>query len=53
MADEVVTVTPKPRNWFRLTIRMIVALGIGTLLAAVWWEYSDRVVNRLLGLFGV
>ena len=38
---------PKP---VRLTMRLVAAIGIGLGLAAVWWKYSDVLLDKFIGL---
>ena len=38
---------PKP---VRLTMRLAAAIGIGLGLAAVWWKYSDVLLDKFIGL---
>ena len=43
---------PKRRG-FGIYLKAVAALGIGFGMAAVWWEYSDKVIDRLLMVIGL
>ncbi|MGI9568626.1 MAG: hypothetical protein ACR2PH_02560 [Desulfobulbia bacterium] len=40
-------------NPVRLSMRGIFAVGIGLGAAAIWWEYSDQILARILPLLGI
>lgn len=40
-------------NPLRFTMRLISAAAVGLLVAGVWWEYSDKILNRLFLLVGI
>ena len=37
----------------RFAMRLISAMAVGLLVAGVWWEYSDKILNRLFLLVGI
>ena len=32
----------------RVAFRMTAAIGVGLALAAIWWEYSDKILQQFL-----
>jgi hypothetical protein len=41
MADD--SQTPEP---FKFGMRAAAAVGIGLLMAAIWWQYGDQLIAR-------
>lgn len=37
----------------RLAFRMTAAIGVGLGLAALWWEYSELIMTKVLSLAGL
>jgi hypothetical protein len=44
---------PKQPNYFRRAVRLTGAVAVGLLVSGVWWEYSDKIIGRILLIFGV
>jgi len=43
----------KKPNPVRLSMRGIFAVGIALGAAAIWWEYSDQLLAKILPLLGL
>lgn len=47
--------TDEPKREFhpaRFTIRILAAAGVGLILASIWWQYSEQLMQRILNMFG-
>lgn len=43
----------KEKKPYRWVLRIIAALGIGLGASAIWWEYSDQVIDQFGGVIGI
>jgi len=41
------------RKSFRFALKVVASIGIGLFAAALWWQYSEKLVNILLPLIGM
>lgn len=44
----------EPKRQFkpvRFVLRLVASIGVGLALAAIWWQYSDKLLQQFLPSF--
>jgi len=41
------------RKQYGFIFRIVSAVGIGLGMAAIWWEYSDQLIQRVMMFLGL